>query len=231
MCTLYNVTTNHEAMRRMFGVDSPRLANLPPFGDIYPGREGSIVRTDADGRREAAALVWGFPPPPGARDPVINIRNLASPFWRAWTKPAQRCLVPVERFSEWSQAPDPRTGRKRKVWFALKSGEPFAFAGLWRPAPAPAAGGRGAPAPPAPAQGDLLSPAPHPAPAPLPPEPGRYAFLTCMSNSLVASVHPKAMPVILAPADYDRWLTAPWAEAAPLARAYPAEAMTILDDA
>jgi putative SOS response-associated peptidase YedK len=33
-----------------------------------------------------------------------------------------------------------------------------------------------------------------------------FAFLPCEPNPLVAPIHPKAMPVILHPADYDRWL-------------------------
>lgn len=33
-----------------------------------------------------------------------------------------------------------------------------------------------------------------------------FAFLTCEPNALVAPIHPKAMPVILHPEDYDRWL-------------------------
>ena len=32
------------------------------------------------------------------------------------------------------------------------------------------------------------------------------AFLTCGPNPLVAPLHPKVMPVILHPDDYDRWL-------------------------
>jgi len=199
MCTLYNVTTNHEAMRRLFKVDGPRLTNLPPFGDIYPNREGPVVRSDSEGKREVAALTWGFPPPGGSGQPVVNLRNLASPFWRGWLgKPAQRCLVPVERFAEWTSAPDPKTGRKRKAWFALKHGDPFAFAGVWRPGPSPD-------------------------------EPGRYAFLTCMANGFVASIHPKSMPVILAPTDYDRWMSGSYDEILPLARTYPSDEMTLVD--
>ena len=34
-----------------------------------------------------------------------------------------------------------------------------------------------------------------------------FAFLTCEPSPLVAPIHPKAMPVILHPQDYDRWLT------------------------
>ena len=34
-----------------------------------------------------------------------------------------------------------------------------------------------------------------------------FAFLTCEPNPLVAPIHPKSMPVILHPQDYECWLT------------------------
>lgn len=56
-------------------------------------------------------------------------------MWRsALRDPARRCLVPVTAFCEYGAAPDPVTKRKRQHWFALASEEPFAFAGIWRPA-------------------------------------------------------------------------------------------------
>jgi putative SOS response-associated peptidase YedK len=82
-------------------------------------------------------MTWGFPGPAAAKGrPVTNVRNLVSPFWRsALDRPERRCLVPVTRFSEWSEKPDPATGRKVKAWFGLNGpDEPlFAFAGIWRP--------------------------------------------------------------------------------------------------
>jgi putative SOS response-associated peptidase YedK len=53
-----------------------------------------------------------------------------------------------------------------------------------------------------------------------------YAFLTTEPNALIGAVHPKAMPVILDEGDYDRWLTADWADAARLVAAYPSQLMT-----
>lgn len=72
--------------------------------------------------------------PPGAVSrPVTNVRNLASPFWRAsLATPARRCLLPVTAFVEWTAEPDPAIGRKRKVWFEMCDGEPFVFAGISR---------------------------------------------------------------------------------------------------
>ena len=50
-----------------------------------------------------------------------------------------------------------------------------------------------------------------------------FAVLTCAPNPLVATIHPKAMPVLLHAADEERWLRADWDDAAPLATALPAE--------
>lgn len=56
---------------------------------------------------------------------------------------------------------------------------------------------------------------------------GVFAMLTCEPNALVAPIHPKAMPVILHPEDYQRWLTAPWGDAESLAAPFPSQLMTI----
>lgn len=52
-----------------------------------------------------------------------------------------------------------------------------------------------------------------------------FAFLTCDPNPLVGAVHPKAMPLILHSYDYDRWLTADWADAQKLVEPYPSQLM------
>jgi len=184
MCNLYRITTNVEAMRRLFAVTKGGFANLAEFSDIYPNRDAPVVRPDPDGGRELKVMRWGFPPPVATSRPVTNVRNLSSPFWRAaLANPQRRCLVPVTSFCEW----EGEVGSKRKVWFALEHGEPFAFAGIWRPTP----------------DGD------------------RMAFLTCEPNATVGVVHPKAMPVVLDPADYEGWLGGEYASACALAKPYP----------
>ena len=67
-------------------------------------------------------------PPQFGGAPVTNIRNAASPHWRHWLGPANRCLVPVNSFCEWEDTKP----RKTPTWFALDEGRPlFAFAGVW----------------------------------------------------------------------------------------------------
>ena len=54
-----------------------------------------------------------------------------------------------------------------------------------------------------------------------------YAFLTCEPNALVEPLHPKAMPVILLPDDYDRWLTGSIADALALQAPFPSQLMAV----
>jgi putative SOS response-associated peptidase YedK len=59
-----------------------------------------------------------------------------------------------------------------------------------------------------------------------PTEQGRaYAFLTCEPNPLVEPIHPKAMPVILHPEDYDCWLDGDVDSACSLAAPFPSQLM------
>ncbi len=52
-----------------------------------------------------------------------------------------------------------------------------------------------------------------------------FAFLTCDPNPMVAAVHPKAMPMILNPWDYDQWLTGDWDDARRLVGPFPSQMM------
>lgn len=55
----------------------------------------------------------------------------------------------------------------------------------------------------------------------------RFAFLTCEPNPLVAPLHEKAMPVILAPEDYDRWLDGEADDVCGLATPFPSQLMSL----
>ncbi|WP_165356681.1 SOS response-associated peptidase family protein [Sphingosinicella sp. BN140058] len=54
-----------------------------------------------------------------------------------------------------------------------------------------------------------------------------YAFLTCEPNILVSPIHPKAMPVMLQPEDYETWLDGDVAGACALAQPFPSQLMQL----
>lgn len=54
-----------------------------------------------------------------------------------------------------------------------------------------------------------------------------FAFLTCEPNPLVAPKHPKAMPVILQPDDYEAWLNADYDGACALTQPFPSQLMSV----
>jgi putative SOS response-associated peptidase YedK len=129
--------------------------------------------------------------PRWAKDRTIAARLINARAESAAEKPAfrdafrtRRCLVPADGFYEWGTAPTPR-GRKPAWLFGLEGGEPFAFAALWESWREPGSA------------------------APL----ESVALLTTAANDLVGRIHDR-MPVIVPPADFDRWLAPPTGEGA-----------------
>ena len=115
-----------------------------------------------------------------------------------------RASPPVAQFAE----PDPEKPKPRaERWFARADGKPMFFAGIWRtwdgdrgPKSKPVSG-------------------PH----------RIFSFLTTEPNAVVAPIHPKAMPLVLSPADAQAWLTADVAEALTLQKPAPDDSLVLLD--
>ena len=207
MCNLYQMTSNPEAMRELFGV--AELPNFPPSYRIAPTDPAPIVRLakpveGAAPGRELVLARWSLVPhwskTPTLRYATFNARGeeLADkPLFReAFHR--RRCLVPADGFYERLPLPD---GSKQYYRVALKEDRPFAFAGLWEFWRSPDG------------------------------EESRLTFtiITTRANALIAELHPKQrMPVILAPDDYERWLEAGDTESDRLLTPYPAEAMQAL---
>lgn len=178
------------------------------YESIHPDYVAPVFRRPPGGRRpEMVMMRWGFPPPPGER-PVTNARNLTASYWRPYLGVENRCLVPATSFAEWSPQPNPDTGKKETVWFALNNNRsPFMFAGLW----CSWTGTRGTKK--APVEGDHLL----------------YAFLTTAPNSVVKPIHSKSMPVMLrTPEEWNAWLTLPFEDAKKMQRPLPDDAIKIV---
>ena len=97
-------------------------------------------------------------------------------------------------------------GSRPPVWFAFDESRPLAFfAGIWATWTSVRKVKEG------PVRADL------------------FGFLTSAPNAEVGAVHPKAMPVILTePAEWETWLTAPWAGAKALQRPLPDGSLRIV---
>jgi putative SOS response-associated peptidase YedK len=110
-----------------------------------------------------------------------NANHFRSAFKR------RRCIIPADGFFEWAKVEKPKSPTARKStklavekrprWFHRKDGKPFVFAGLWERWQ--------------PESGDAIE---------------SCTIMTTEANEIVKPYHDR-MPVILAGASIDRWLT------------------------
>jgi putative SOS response-associated peptidase YedK len=202
MCNLYSMTKTQKALVDLVRAMRDLTGNLPPLSAIFPDGMAPVVINAQDGRT-LLRMRWGFPPPPGMGTwPVTNVRNTKSGYWKPWLKPEQRCLVPFTSFCEYTDSTP-----KVPHWFAANEDRPvLCFAGIWRPW----TGTRGTKKDPSTGEHML------------------YSFLTTEANDDVRPIHAKAMPVVLAPDEWDTWLTAPVDDALKLQRPLPNGAIRVV---
>ncbi|MBB3455072.1 putative SOS response-associated peptidase YedK [Rhizobium sp. BK313] len=185
--------------------DAEGLANSFPRYNGAPQQDYPIIvreivrEPDVMGPVFATAR-WGFIPA-WAKDagrPMINARSegiSTNGMFKAAYK-SKRCLVPINGFFEWKDIYS--TGKNKQPYaIAMKSGEPFALAGVW-------SGRR-----------NLDTGL----------EEKMFAVITCAPNEMMAQIHDR-MPVILHPEDYERWLS-PEPDPYDLMRPFPSELMTM----
>jgi putative SOS response-associated peptidase YedK len=175
MCGRYTVSTAIEVLEQRFHAVRLR-EGLAPTYNAAPSQALPVICNTQP--QEITVSAWGFVPEwaDGRADvkPFINARaeTVASkPTFRQAFR-TKRCLILTDGFYEWRRAGKSKVPHR----IALKSGAPFAFAGIWSTVH------------------DLSG---HPYTT--------FAILTIEANALVAQIHNR-MPVILHAHDEAVWL-------------------------
>lgn len=130
MCGRFVRSSSVETYAEIFGAESG--CGLEPSYNIAPSQTVLAARSGNTGR-ELALLHWGLVPP-WAKDKRMAYSTINARAESVAFKPAfraayrkRRCLIAADGFYEWKRLPDSR----QPYFIGLKSGEPFAFAGLW----------------------------------------------------------------------------------------------------
>jgi len=134
MCNLYRLEKPDHAttqLARELGqeITYPEgIPNLEPRAEIRITERAPIVRIGPSGEAELVQRRWSWPGAGGK--PVYNFRSEGRAF------PTGRCLILADGFYEFTPHTDPKSKRKHKWLFTLRSAPWFAVAGLWRSDPA-----------------------------------------------------------------------------------------------
>jgi putative SOS response-associated peptidase YedK len=199
MCGRYTLHSKVSDLQRLLGsVAVP--ADLEERYNIAPTQAVPVVPNDGSERIEF--FRWGLIPA-WAKDASIGSRMINARAETVAEKPSfrtafkkRRCLVPADGFYEWRKEADGKT--KTPVHLRMRSGEPFAFAGLWESWTGP--------------DGQELR---------------TFTIITTTPNELAATVHQR-MPVILPHEHHADWIGSADADPRdlqPLLVPYPAEEM------
>lgn len=134
MCNRARLAGEPETLITHFGADwlteRPRDNRFNPR-ELYPLSRACIIRS-VDGKNRLDVMRWDVLAA-GAKFPMTNVRQLHLPQWRRLASdPANRCLVPLTAFCEWTPKPDPTQGIKGEMWFSVTDQPIFAVAGLWQ---------------------------------------------------------------------------------------------------
>jgi putative SOS response-associated peptidase YedK len=196
MCGRYELHTHPAAVALALGLKFP--PEITPRYNIAPTQQVPIVRL-RDGERELSQVRWGFVPF-WAKDMAIGSRMINARSETIATAPAFRSAFKKMRClipaSGFYEWLKREDGTKQPMHIGMKDGGPFAMAGLWSRW--------------GPKDGEQLE---------------TCTIITGEPNELCEPFHDR-MPVILAPADYHRWLDVEQPGAEDLLRPYSAAGMT-----
>jgi putative SOS response-associated peptidase YedK len=202
MCGRFTLKADIETIAKVFHV-KPSLAvsEITPRYNIAPSQE--VISILRNGASHLEPLHWGLIPS-WAKDETIGNKMINARAETLAEKPSfkrllrsKRCLVVADGFYEWRKEAGSKT--KTPMYITLKSGQPFAFAGLW----------------------DLWN-------NPDGQQIRSCTIITTQPNALMESIHDR-MPVILSPDASEQWLETSLHdehELSSLLVPYPAEEMT-----
>jgi putative SOS response-associated peptidase YedK len=197
MCGRYSLITNISELEERFGFTSDGIAYAPGF-NIAPTQ--MVLTVVNEGGNQARYMRWGLIPS-WAKDISIGSRMINARAETIAEKPSfrtalrrRRCLILADGFYEWKRV----GSSKRPMRVVMKSGEPFAFAGLWETW--------------RPSSGDDIT---------------SCTIITTTPNDLMEPIHNR-MPVILPRDAEDFWLDPAVQDSAALSdvlASYPADQM------
>ncbi|UTW56475.1 SOS response-associated peptidase [Kordiimonas sp. SCSIO 12610] len=180
------LTSDQAEIAALFGVQTPHMIperyNIAPTQPVLVIREADTQVFGTRGARELAALEWNFVPEWAKEKntkPLINARVEtieAKPSFRSSIK-RRRCLVPFNGWYEWKSV-----NGKKQPYFIQKVGanglnELAAFAGVWSTWHGP--------------DGEFWL--------------ETFAIITAEATGPLRATHHRK-PLVVKPADYDRWL-------------------------
>lgn len=213
MCGRYTLFVSPEVLKQRFksSIDEANLPKFQPRYNVAPTQDVPVITSAIP--REISFARWGLIPS-WAKDvaigsKMINARAetlLEKPSFRSLVK-NQRCLVIANGFYEWRQDTSPKQRKyskrpKQPMYISLKSGEPFALAGLWDEWQNPATT----------TTAQLRT----------------CTIITTEPNELIAPMHHR-MAVMLQPHEEELWLDkqTPTSDLIQLLKPYPAEEMIV----
>ena len=179
MCGRFALYADYEVILERFDIGQDAFGELDykPSFNIAPSQEVAAVVSDRKQNR-LGKLKWGLIPP-WAKEAKVGYKMINARAETASEKPSfrnafkkKRCLIVADSFYEWKKEENTKT----PMLIHLKSGEPFAFAGLWESWTSP--------------EGETVH---------------SCSILTTKPNELMASIHDR-MPVILSKEAEKIWL-------------------------
>jgi putative SOS response-associated peptidase YedK len=183
MCGRYYRRSDKQRIAEAFRIGVPPSFEIPPDYNVAPSSVQPVVVEDRDsGERALRMMRWGLIPawtgdPKKLGVSTINAKAESLLQKPIWREPFRQRRCLVPADGFYEW--QKFDAKTKQPWaFALQNGEPFAFAGLWERWRSP----------------DHKT------------EMETFSIITTEANEVTSAMHDR-MPVILAPRDYERWLS------------------------